>query len=171
MIKRRRGGVDQLAGRVMGLPALAEQVRSLRLQGLSYRAIAAELAISRQRVYQLLAPQLRGCLTDGMAACHPHRVIWKKTGRCRLCVQLQAGDDTLQQPPGPVIGVFQYHLVTMPTECPKCGNRLLVLAGRRVACSGNFGGCGWDAYFVGPSVVQQPRRSPDHYGTRRIIDE
>ena len=66
---------------------------------------------------------------------------------------LGAGPD----PPPRIADVEQRVFLRRPDACPKCGNVILRLDGRRVSC----GLCGWDAYWVSDQVIDRPRRIVD----------
>ena len=55
-------------------------------------------------------------------------------------------------PPPRIADVEQKYFLRRPDACPKCGNVVLRLDGRRASC----GLCGWDAYWVSERIIERP---------------
>jgi hypothetical protein len=98
-----------------------------------------------------------------MAWCHPDRPEARKTdGLCNECVleekqaiakarRRKAGGAPLLSMlmmPKRIVGVRQNAVTEIPEKCDKCGNRFLLLDGRRVYCPGARAGCGQDWFLV-----------------------
>jgi|SRR5215510_1664882 len=98
-----------------------------------------------------------------MAWCHPNRLEARKSdGFCNDCVleEQRAIAEACRPKPGAapllailtmpkrILGVRQNAVTEVPEKCDKCGNRFLMLDGRRVYCPGARAGCGQDWYLV-----------------------